>query len=329
MESYLRFRVTGVSGFVQSAKLRLWVSSDTADGPAIHTTTSSWSETGITWSNRPARTSGATDDKGALATGTWVEYDVSSFVGGDGSHDFVLATSSADSVGFISREASEVTLRPELVVTYVNQPGYPRPGGATPMHVPLAPAYVACSNPNRTHGAPLARPSCSPPVPASHHVTVGTADANGRPTSSVGSIRFTVIVGDPSTPADEADVQLRVSLGDVRKSGDLSDYTGALQANPTLRITDAYNGPSLTVPATTTDIPFPFTVPCSATAGPPDVGASCAVTTTADAVLPGSVKEGKRAIWRLGQVEVLDGGADGDAATADNTVFARQAIFVP
>jgi hypothetical protein len=214
-------------------------------------------------------------------------------------------------------------------VTYVNQPGYPRPRGATPMHVPLAPAYVACSNPNRTHGAPLARPSCSPPVPASHHVTVGTADANGRPTSSVGSIRFTVIVGDPSTPADEADVQLRVWLGDVRNSGDLSDYTGALQANPTLRITDAYNGPSLTVPATTTDIPFPFTVPCSATAGPPDVGASCAVTTTADAVLPGSVKEGKRAIWRLGQVEVLDGGADGDVATADNTVFARQAIFVP
>jgi PKD repeat protein len=329
MESYLRFRITNVSGSVQSAKLRLWVTSGTVDGPAIYTTTGSWSETGITWNNRPARTSSATDDKAALAEGNWVEYDVSAFIGGDGTHDFVLATSSVDSVGFISREASEVALRPELVVTYVNESGYLHPKGASPVNVPLVPAYVACSGPNRTHGPPLANPSCSPPVQASHRLTVGTFDANARPASSLGSMRFTVIVGDPSTPADEADVRLDISLGDVRNSGDLSDYTGELQANPTFRITDRYNGPSSTAHATTIDVPFPLTVPCGATAGSSDTGASCAVTTTADAVLPGAVKEGQRAMWQLGRVEVLDGGADGDAATADNTVFARQAIFVP
>src|SRR5206468_3322963 len=38
VESYLRFSVSGVSGPVQSAKLRLWVTSSTADGPAVYTT---------------------------------------------------------------------------------------------------------------------------------------------------------------------------------------------------------------------------------------------------------------------------------------------------
>jgi hypothetical protein len=53
------------------------------------------------------------------------------------------------------------------------------------------------------------------------------------------------------------------------------------------------------------------------------------VTTTADATVPGAVVEGKRAIWELGQIEVLDGGADGIASTGPNTVFARQGVFTP
>ena len=32
---------------------------------------------------------------------------------------------------------------------------------------------------------------------------------------------------------------------------------------------------------------------------------------------------------QLGQVRVVDGGADGDTATEPNTVFLRQGIFVP
>ena len=45
--------------------------------------------------------------------------------------------------------------------------------------------------------------------------------------------------------------------------------------------------------------------------------------------MPGVVAERARAIWELGQVEVRDGGPDGDADTPDNAVFARQGIFVP
>jgi hypothetical protein len=60
------------------------------------------------------------------------------------------------------------------------------------------------------------------------------------------------------------------------------------------------------------------------------IGSACEVDTTADALMPGAINEGVRAIWQLGQVEVLDGGPDGDVDTpADADVFLRQGIFVP
>ena len=86
--------------------------------------------------------------------------------------------------------------------------GYPRPKGASPFQVFLTPAFKACGAPNRTHGGPLAFPSCAPPVQASDHLTVGTADSNGRPTSSLGSVRFVAVLGNPATQANEADVKV-------------------------------------------------------------------------------------------------------------------------
>ena len=46
--------------------------------------------------------------------------------------------------------------------------------------------------------------------------------------------------------------------------------------------------------------------------------------------IPGVVPEGKRALWEMEQVQVRDGGPDGDAAsTADNELFLKQGVFVP
>jgi hypothetical protein len=45
---------------------------------------------------------------------------------------------------------------------------------------------------------------------------------------------------------------------------------------------------------------------------------------------PGQVKEEKRSNWQLGQVQVFDGGADGDGDTvSDNTLFMDEGVFVP
>jgi hypothetical protein len=66
-----------------------------------------------------------------------------------------------------------------------------------------------------------------------------------------------------------------------------------------------------------------------ATTGTPETGATCAHGTTADALMPGAVIEGKRAIWQLDRVRLLDGGADGDADTHPNGRLAEQGVFVP
>jgi uncharacterized delta-60 repeat protein len=206
--------------------------------------------------------------------------------------------------------------------------GYPRPSGASPMRVSLVPAYAPCISANRQHGPPLSFPSCNPPQQVSGQLTVGTPDSNGRPANSIGYARFAVTAGDPSTPQNEADVRVSVSMTDVRLRSDLSDHTGELQVNPTVRITDRNNGASGTDRATTEDTPFPITTPCAATASS-SVGATCSLTSSFNAIVPGAVVEGKRAIWQLGSVEVLDGGSDGAAATGPNALFARQGIFIP
>jgi hypothetical protein len=76
-------------------------------------------------------------------------------------------------------------------------------------------------------------------------------------------------------------------------------------------------------------VPFGITVPCTSTPAT-NVGSDCNLTTSADAVTANSVQEGKRTVWGLGQVQVFDGGADGDADTAgDNTLFAVQGLYAP
>ena len=164
----------------------------------------------------------------------------------------------------------------------------------------------------------------------SARLTVGTPDANGQGARSVGSLRLGVRPGKLSTPEDEAELGITTSITDVRKASDLTDYTGGLEMRFSLRITDKSNstgsgGPG---PGTVVDIDYSFTVGCSAT--PDDAGSTCALSTTADVLAPGTAVEGRRAIWQLEDVAALDAGADGDAATpADNAVFARQGIFVP
>ena len=73
------------------------------------------------------------------------------------------------------------------------------------------------------------------------------------------------------------------------------------------------SGPAQDEPGTVQDFAFEFAVPCAATADP-NIGSTCAIDTTADAVTPGAVTEVKRTIWQLGQLGVFDGGGDGVAA---------------
>jgi glucose/arabinose dehydrogenase len=210
-------------------------------------------------------------------------------------------------------------------------PNYARPRGATPIRASLVPAYTACTSANRSHGPPLAHPSCAPPVQQSSFLTVGTPESNGAQANSVGVVSLRVVVGDPGTPGDQADVRLGTSITDVRRRiTGLPDYGGELQVRLPIRITDLDNPPPSggSSAGTVQDTTFAFTVPCL-TNTDSTVGSICSVSTTADAVTPTVIKESLRTIWQLNQIEVRDGGPDGLVATNDNTVFARQGVFTP
>ena len=224
--------------------------------------------------------------------------------------------------------AADTDSSQDVYASSITTGAYARPKAAGPLRLSLVPAYAPCTAPNRTHGPALSYPSCNPPAEASSELTVGSPDANGAAANSTGFVKLQPVVGTPSTPADEADVKVSLSLTDVRRRSDLTDYTGELRLTPTLRVTDKLNGLAPVVNGTTLDVPFPVTVVCAAT-GNTAIGASCSLDTTADAVLPGVVLEQKRTIWQVEAVRVEDGGPDGVASTPGNTVFATQGVFVP
>jgi hypothetical protein len=196
------------------------------------------------------------------------------------------------------------------------------------VRVSLVPAYTQCNSPNGIHGPALEFPSCNPPVPVSPHLTVGSPDANGMPPNMSGKARFRTLTGNPATPADEADVGISFDATDVRLDSGLGDYAGELQLAVTLRVTDRLSGSAQNEVGTVSDIPLNVTVPCAVT-GNSGIGSSCSIGTSADAVLPGMVSESKRTIWQMGDVQVFDGGPDGQASTPDNTLFLKQGLFVP
>ena len=228
-----------------------------------------------------------------------------------------------------------------MVMASMASATHPRPKGATPLRVSVVPAFNQCTTPNRTHGPPLAFPSCNPPVQSSNSITVGTPDANGAPANSEGFVKLEVFVGVPGPP-DDSDVFITANITDVRcKAGttacgsgnaaDGADYTGGLQGNATIRITDHFNAVAAgggTDPATVVDIPYPINAACAATASTA-IGSTCSANTSANAAVPGAVKDGKRAVVEIGQIQISDGGPDGIVGTTPNTLFAVQGIFIP
>ena len=170
------------------------------------------------------------------------------------------------------------------------------------------------------------------PSQATPRLQVGTADANATAANSVSKVRFTSILGNTGTPADEADVAILADINDVfnrpPNTAPLTDYTGEVGIRVGLQLTDRSNGSVPQDPATVADFITNIAMPCSPSPDPA-TGSSCVLSTTADTLVPGTVKESARAIWQLGQVEVTDGGAVGASATLPNSTFMRQGVFVP
>jgi hypothetical protein len=236
-----------------------------------------------------------------------------------------------------------------LLVAAPAQATHPRPAGASPLRMPLVPAYAACAAPNRTHGPPLAFASCNPPAQTSAQATVGTPDAFGGAASAASHLRLWRQI--PGQAPDDSDILIYIALNDVRcvptgarcgaaNASGPADYLGEMRFSFTVRLTDHFNA---TAPGGGTDAATAqeFTIDqasiagatlawACAESGSTSTGSTCNLYTSLNATIPGAVREVKRALWALDAVRIFDGGADGDGdTTADNTVFARPGIFIP
>lgn len=283
-----------------------------------------------------------------LGLGTGSFAGALSFPGGDGPTGVAIGQFNGDArldIAMVNEISNDVSI-------YLGSPdGYARPSSATPLTLRLVPAFAACASSNGTHGAPLSSPSCNPPVQTSSFLTVNGPDRPvpyTGPAASNGYVKMLVFCTDSANPpcpaaGDQIDVQVSANIADVRctgTSGGCSSaggtYSGMMLFTTTVRMTDRFNGPFLE-PGTVTDTPLQVGIQCTS--------GMCNTTTSADAVIPGLVLEGKRSVWQLTDVQIFDGGSNGtlSAAPAPSSgvcppacvgndgegLFMRQGLFVP
>lgn len=129
---FLKFSVSGLSGTVTSAKLRVHTD-DVADaqsgagGTFRATTDTTWSETGVTWANQPAIDGATLGSLGAVSRNAWYELDVTSYVTGNGTYSIAATSTSTDGADYDSRESGATA--PQLVVTTGTTTTTPPPSG--------------------------------------------------------------------------------------------------------------------------------------------------------------------------------------------------------
>ena len=116
-QSYLKFTVSGVTGAVSSVKLSLWVTDAAAVAGSIYQVSDLlWSEGSITWTTKPA--AGAFVTAGGTAPlGTWVDFDLTGAIAGNGTYSFVLKDGGGDAARYSSKEGAN---DPKLVVTFTS-----------------------------------------------------------------------------------------------------------------------------------------------------------------------------------------------------------------
>ena len=225
-----------------------------------------------------------------------------------------------------------------MAVSQIAGATHVRPKAATPLRDSLVVAQRACLPPaNTTHGAPLALPSCNPPKQTSKWLTAGTPDANGAPANFVGHVRLQQATGDIAIDSNITDVRCLPptdpSVCTPANSIAGPDYVGQLQIEIGMRITDHFNMPSSTTPATAVDIIFPVRVTCASTAV--TIGSTCAIVSSMNALVPGSAPPAKRMVVQIpqrtatGGIQVYDGGQFGMAGASDATLYLEPGVFLP
>ncbi|MEA2450951.1 MAG: large repetitive protein [Thermoleophilaceae bacterium] len=112
LRGYLRFDLSGLSGTIEKATLRLYNNSKSS-GYDVHATTNAWTETGIRSSNAPAPGDTLFGSSNGGAVGAWSEADITPLISGNGSYDIALDAVTPSAVSFSSRQGPNP---PQLVI---------------------------------------------------------------------------------------------------------------------------------------------------------------------------------------------------------------------
>jgi hypothetical protein len=112
----LRATVSGVgSDVVMGATLRVFVTNGSpVAGTVYRVASQTWTES-VTWATAPTASTAITT-AGKAKSKTWVSFDLTSLIQGDGTYSVRIASPSSDGASYASREATAAQ-RPQLVVT--------------------------------------------------------------------------------------------------------------------------------------------------------------------------------------------------------------------
>ena len=117
--SYLQFDLRNASGAISSATLQLTEHDDISSGTmtlrVYSASLNSWTESGITGANAPAKMSELASFTGDITNGKAISFDVSSFVTAPGIYSFIVETDPSErDVALGSSENSTASARPVL-----------------------------------------------------------------------------------------------------------------------------------------------------------------------------------------------------------------------
>jgi calcineurin-like phosphoesterase family protein len=319
-ESYLRFTVNGVGGAIQSAKLRLYVTTDgTNNGPAVYLANNSWTESTLTWNTKPALVGGPADNKGALSTNTWAEYNVTSLLSGNGTYTLALIADSTDGAQFSSREGA---FPAQLVVTYATAGSTATATNTatltpSPTHT-FTPTASQTSTPTSTRTATLVPTSTNTPLPTPTDTPIANFTDTETPNASE---TFTATPPDTDTPTNTATaipIDTNTSLPTSTHTPTLT-ATGTSTATFTLTATGtSTRTPTATATQTSTRTLTPTFTPSRTPTASLTATRTPTATTSSDVIFADGFESGSLSAWSAAVTDSGDLSANASAALVGN-----------
>lgn len=156
--AYLKFDVQGLTAAPTKATLKVFVPiSSTTSINVSKVADSTWTETGLNWTNRPAATPPSIPSPTPIAANSFLSYDVTTMVTGNGLVSFAIDTASATSKSLPSRENATVANRPQLVIDSATTTTTPPTTTTSPPGDPVIAVSgdVACGTTDATYNGGL------------------------------------------------------------------------------------------------------------------------------------------------------------------------------